>query len=140
MRNELQQAPGDHRQLLRHGIPAEIVPLARTKLLAQYPAAAWPLNRELSALLVALDAPEAVARTLDLETRPGPRRNSSTIKRSFGRRSRDGLPSCASGISRGLAPTPRPSRTGPERIPTSLENGFMTWVSNPAMAPASTTS
>lgn len=50
----------------RHGIPEEIVPLARTKLLAQYPAASWPLNRELSALLIALDAPEAVARTLDL--------------------------------------------------------------------------
>ncbi|MBL9174589.1 MAG: c-type cytochrome [Verrucomicrobiales bacterium] len=53
----------------RHGIPEEIVPMARTKLLAQYPAASWPLNRELSALLVALDAPEAVARTLDLRDR-----------------------------------------------------------------------
>lgn len=50
----------------RHGIPDEIRPLARTKLLAQYPAASWPLNRELSALLIALDAPEAVPRTLAL--------------------------------------------------------------------------
>jgi putative heme-binding domain-containing protein len=50
----------------RHGIPDEIRPLALDKLGRQYPAASWPKNRELSQLLVALEAPDAVTKTLTL--------------------------------------------------------------------------
>ena len=52
---------------IRHGRPAEeLVKLAIEKLSKQYPAATYPLNRELSQLLVWLAAPDVVGKTLDL--------------------------------------------------------------------------
>jgi putative heme-binding domain-containing protein len=51
----------------RHGKPdPELVRLAIEKLDRQYPAASWPLNRELSQLLIFLEAPGVVGKTLDL--------------------------------------------------------------------------
>lgn len=50
----------------RHGIPEAVKPLAIEKLSKQFPAATWPLNRELSQILVALDAPGVVVKLLDL--------------------------------------------------------------------------
>ena len=50
----------------RHGIPEAVKPLAIEKLSKQFPAASWPLNRELSQILVALDAPGIVGKLLDL--------------------------------------------------------------------------
>ena len=50
----------------RHGIPDEVRPLAIERLGKQFPAATWPLNRELSQILIALDAPGIAAKVLDL--------------------------------------------------------------------------
>lgn len=50
----------------RWGIPDEIRTNAIAKLDRQFPANTWPLNRELSQLLVALDAPGIVPKILDL--------------------------------------------------------------------------
>ncbi|HEX8312108.1 MAG TPA: hypothetical protein VF614_12370 [Chthoniobacteraceae bacterium] len=51
----------------RHGRPSdEIAALAVEKLAKQYPAKSYALNHELSQLLVFLDAPDVVAKTLDL--------------------------------------------------------------------------
>ncbi len=53
--------------LSRHGRPNdELAALALKKLGAQYPAKSFPLNRELSQLLVFLGAPDAVDKTLAL--------------------------------------------------------------------------
>jgi putative heme-binding domain-containing protein len=52
---------------VRQGRPdPDIVNLAIEKLGKQYPAKSWPLNRELSELLVWLGAPDAVEKTLGL--------------------------------------------------------------------------
>lgn len=50
----------------RWGIPDEIRTNAIAKLDRQFPARIWPLNRELSQLLVALDAPGVVPKLLEL--------------------------------------------------------------------------
>jgi hypothetical protein len=51
----------------RHGRPAyEFVTMAAEKLGQQYPAKSFALNRELSELLVFLNAPDVVSKTLDL--------------------------------------------------------------------------
>lgn len=50
----------------RHGIPEALKPLAIEKLSKQFPAASWALNRELSQILVALDAPGIIGKILDL--------------------------------------------------------------------------
>ena len=51
----------------RQGRPADdLVKLAIEKLDRQFPAKSWPLNRELSQLLISLEAPGVVAKTLDL--------------------------------------------------------------------------
>jgi putative heme-binding domain-containing protein len=51
----------------RQGRPSdELVKLATEKLDRQYPAKSWPLNRELSQLLIYLEAPGVVGKTLDL--------------------------------------------------------------------------
>jgi putative heme-binding domain-containing protein len=50
----------------RWGIPDEIRTNAIAKLDKQFPAKTWPLNRELSQILIALDAPGIVAKVLDL--------------------------------------------------------------------------
>jgi len=56
--------------LARHGKPAhDLVQLGIEKLGRQYPAASWPLNRELSQLLIFLEAPGVVTKTLDLVAR-----------------------------------------------------------------------
>ena len=53
----------------RQGRPADdLMKLAIEKLDRQYPAKTWPLNRELSQLLIYLEAPDMVAKTLDLLT------------------------------------------------------------------------
>jgi hypothetical protein len=53
--------------LARQGRPdTDLVNLAIEKLGKQYPAKSWPLNRELSELLVWLGAPDAVEKTLAL--------------------------------------------------------------------------
>ncbi|HTI72464.1 MAG TPA: c-type cytochrome [Candidatus Limnocylindria bacterium] len=57
----------------RFGIPEEIRAMAIERLDRIYPANSWALNRELSQLLVALDAPDAVTKTLAL-------RDASTIQ------------------------------------------------------------
>jgi putative heme-binding domain-containing protein len=51
---------------VRHGIPEELRPMATERLNRIYPSPSWPVNRELSQLLVALGAPDVVAKTLDL--------------------------------------------------------------------------
>jgi putative heme-binding domain-containing protein len=51
----------------RQGRPEpDLAKLAIEKLGRQYPARSWPLNRELSQLLIHLEAPDAVTKTLDL--------------------------------------------------------------------------
>ena len=51
----------------RQGRPSnDLVKLAIEKLDRQYPAKSWPLNRELSQLLISLEAPGVVGKTLDL--------------------------------------------------------------------------
>jgi len=50
----------------RHGIPEEVRPLAIEKLGKQFPAGSWPLDRELSQILIALDAPGIVPKVLAL--------------------------------------------------------------------------
>lgn len=51
----------------RHGLPDEALQkLAVDKLGRQFPGRSWPINRELSQLLVAFGAPEVVAKALDL--------------------------------------------------------------------------
>lgn len=50
----------------RHGIPSEIRDMATERLNRSYPAVSWPLNRELSQILAALEAPEVVSKTLAL--------------------------------------------------------------------------
>jgi putative heme-binding domain-containing protein len=51
----------------RQGRPSdELVKLAIEKLDRQYPAKSWPLNRELSQLLISLEAPGVAGKTLDL--------------------------------------------------------------------------
>src|SRR3989441_5886619 len=53
--------------LARQGRPSDdLVKLAIEKLDRQVPARSWPLNRELSQLLIYLEAPGVVAKTLDL--------------------------------------------------------------------------
>ncbi|HWN97167.1 MAG TPA: c-type cytochrome, partial [Methylomirabilota bacterium] len=53
--------------IARHGRPAdEFVKTGIEKLSPLYPAKSWPLNRELSQILVYLDAPGVVKKTLDL--------------------------------------------------------------------------
>src|SRR5207247_987405 len=53
--------------LARQGRPsAELIKTATEKLGRQYPAKSWPLNRELSQLLIYLEAPDVVAKTLAL--------------------------------------------------------------------------
>jgi putative heme-binding domain-containing protein len=53
--------------LARQGRPdTDLVNLAIEKLGKQYPAKSWPLNRELSELLIWLGAPDAVEKTLGL--------------------------------------------------------------------------
>ncbi len=53
--------------IARHGRPAdEFVQRGIEKLSPLYPAKSWPLNRELSQILIAFDAPGVVAKTLDL--------------------------------------------------------------------------
>jgi putative heme-binding domain-containing protein len=53
--------------LSRHGLPsAELRQMAIEKLGRQFPAASWPLNRELSQILVALEAPGVISKVLDL--------------------------------------------------------------------------
>jgi putative heme-binding domain-containing protein len=53
----------------RQGHPSDdLVKLAIEKLDRQYPAKSWPLNRELSQLLIYLEAPGVVGKTLDLLT------------------------------------------------------------------------
>ena len=58
----------------RQGRPdTDLVNLAIEKLSRQYPAASWPLNRELSELLIWLGAPDAIEKTLGLiEASPFP--------------------------------------------------------------------
>jgi len=52
---------------IRHGRPAEkIVEMGTAKLDRQYPAATYPMNHELSQLLVWLNAPDVVEKTLGL--------------------------------------------------------------------------
>ncbi len=51
----------------RHGRPAdEFIQRGIEKLSPLYPAKSWPLNRELSQILIYLDAPGVVKKTLDL--------------------------------------------------------------------------
>jgi putative heme-binding domain-containing protein len=51
----------------RHGRPSEeLVQRGIEKLSPLYPAKSWPLNRELSQILIYLDAPGVVSKTLDL--------------------------------------------------------------------------
>ena len=50
----------------RSGIPDELRPMAIERLGRVYPATSLPLNRELSQLLIALGAPDAVSKTLAL--------------------------------------------------------------------------
>ena len=50
----------------RSGIPDELRVMAIERLSRAYPATSWPLNRELSQLLIALGAPDAVSKTLTL--------------------------------------------------------------------------
>ena len=53
--------------IARHGRPSdETVQRGIEKLSPLYPAKSWPLNRELSQILVYLDAPGVVGKTLDL--------------------------------------------------------------------------
>ncbi|HEX8915145.1 MAG TPA: c-type cytochrome [Humisphaera sp.] len=53
--------------IARHGVPApELAKPVVEELSKLYPAPTWPLNRELCQTLVALDAPDAVAKTLAL--------------------------------------------------------------------------
>lgn len=53
--------------LARQGRPSDdLVKLAIEKLDRQFPSKSWPLNRELSQLLIYLEAPDAVDKTLDL--------------------------------------------------------------------------
>jgi putative heme-binding domain-containing protein len=53
--------------IARHGRPAEeFVQRGIEKLSPLYPAKSWPLNRELSQILIYLDAPGVTAKTLDL--------------------------------------------------------------------------
>src|ERR1043165_4052848 len=53
--------------LARQGRPSEdLIKVAIEKLDRQYPAKSWPLNRELSQLLIYLEAPDVVAKTLAL--------------------------------------------------------------------------
>ena len=55
---------------VRQGRPSDdLVKLAIEKLDRQYPAKSWPLNRELSQLLIYLEAPGVVGKTLDLLTK-----------------------------------------------------------------------
>src|SRR6185295_5507685 len=54
----------------RQGRPSDdLVKLAVEKLDRQYPAKSWPLNRELSQILIYLEAPGVVTKTLDLLTK-----------------------------------------------------------------------
>ena len=56
--------------LARQGRPSDdLVKVAIEKLDRQYPAKSWPLNRELSQLLIRLEAPGVVSKTLDLLTK-----------------------------------------------------------------------
>ena len=58
--------------LARHGLPsAELRQMALEKLGRQFPAASWPLNRELSQILIALDAPGIASKVLDLRDAAG---------------------------------------------------------------------
>jgi putative heme-binding domain-containing protein len=53
--------------IARQGRPSDdLIKLATEKLDRQYPAKSWPLNRELSQLLIYLEAPDVVAKTLAL--------------------------------------------------------------------------
>ena len=53
--------------LLRHGRPSEaLTKTIVSELDAMYPASSWPMNRELSRLLIYLEAPAAIAKTLEL--------------------------------------------------------------------------
>jgi putative heme-binding domain-containing protein len=53
--------------LARQGLPSDdLVKLAIEKLDRQFPAKSWPLNRELSQLLIRLGAPGVAAKSLDL--------------------------------------------------------------------------
>ena len=59
--------------LIRQGRPSpELVSLATSKLSPRYPASTWAENRELSRLLIWLEAPGVVGRTLDLIDRSPP--------------------------------------------------------------------
>jgi len=52
---------------VRQGRPSDdLIKVAIEKLDRQYPAKSWPLNRELSQLLIYLEAPGVVGKTLDL--------------------------------------------------------------------------
>ncbi len=56
----------------RHGLPdASLQKLAIDKLSRQFPGRSWPINRELSQLLVAFGAPDAVSKSLDLRDSAG---------------------------------------------------------------------
>ncbi len=49
----------------RHGLPdSELRKMAVEKLSKQFPSASWPLNRELSQLLIRLEAPGAISKVL----------------------------------------------------------------------------
>ena len=50
----------------RHGIPDELRAMATERLSKSYPSTSWPLNRELSQILAALDAPDVVNKSLAL--------------------------------------------------------------------------
>ncbi len=50
----------------RHGIPEDLRAMAIERLSRSYPSTSWPLNRELSQILAALDAPDVVTKTLAL--------------------------------------------------------------------------
>ncbi|HMJ92013.1 MAG TPA: c-type cytochrome, partial [Candidatus Acidoferrum sp.] len=53
--------------IARHGRPSdEVVKTGIEKLSPLYPAKSWPLNRELSQILIALGAPDVVKKSLDL--------------------------------------------------------------------------
>ena len=57
---------------IRQGRPAaEFATIGIEKLSPLYPAKSWPLNRELSQILIYLDAPGVVGRTLDLVATAG---------------------------------------------------------------------
>ena len=50
----------------RHGIPEELRAMATERLSKSFPSTSWPLNRELSQILAALEAPDVITKTLAL--------------------------------------------------------------------------